>query len=399
MHRVLLVSGDADLIAHIKKSMDVGATVMSADPAVDNVIEVAEQFRPDGVLVDSDVRMGARTAFERFSAMREWFADLPMIVIGNEAGAQLILTAMRAGAQDFIDRDAAPDDIRTIVSRHLSVERARSPSSSRILTVLSVGAGEEDGDFALNTAVALASARPREGVLFVDLGLPASNSSISLGLDLSFRVKEAVNEMSRLDRALLDSALARCPRSGLYVLPLAVHGDTDTWSVNVHDLRALLEICQSLYDVVIVSCGPFSRQEELLHLPAEGALFFLPCNQRFTSIKGAAEMIRFVRQVRASEEEPILVVHEFAPGMAPDAAGIRSAVGAARAVELPVRWRELAESVNRGEPLALAPSSPYAQQLTRHLQALNLLPYGEDEEETVARPLKIWARKLLGVLP
>src|SRR5690606_40094411 len=119
----------------------------------------------------------------------------------------------------------------------------------------------EDGDFALNTAVALASARPREGVLFVDLGLPASNSSISLGLDLSFRVKEAVNEMSRLDRALLDSALARCPRSGLYVLPLAVHGDSE-WSVNVHDLRALLVICQSLYDVVIVSCGPLSRQEE-----------------------------------------------------------------------------------------------------------------------------------------
>ena len=398
MHRVLLISGDKDLIAHIKQSLETVATVMSVDPAVDNMVEVAEQFQPGGILVDSDVRLGARTAFERLSSMREWFADLPMIVIGNEAGAQLILTAMRAGAQDFIDRDAAADDIRTIVSRHLSAERARAASSSHLLTVLSVGAGEEDGDFALNMAVSIASARPRDGVLFVDLGLPASNTSISLGLDLVFRIKEAVKEMSRLDRALLDSALARCPRSGLYVLPLALHGDTDTWSVNVHDLRALLEICQSLYDVVIVSCGPFSRQEELLNLPSDGAVFFLPCNQRFTSIKGAAEMIRFVRQVRSNREEPVLVVHEFAPGMAPSAAGIRSAVGAVRALELPVRWRELAESVNRGEPLALVPSSPYAQQMTRHLQALNLLPY-RDEEEASVQPLKVWARKFLGVLP
>ncbi len=398
MHRVLLVSGSKELITHIKQSLEAEATVMSVDPAVDNMVEVAEQFQPDGVLVDSDVRLGARTAFERLSTMREWFDDLPMIVIGNEAGAQLILTAMRAGAQDFLDRDAAADDIRKVVARHISAGRARSVTSSHILTVLSVGAGEEDGDFALNMAVSIASSRPREGVLLVDLGLPASNTAISLGLDLSFRVKEAVKEMSRLARALLDSALARCPRSGLYVLPLALYGDTDTWSVNVHDLRALLEICQSLYDVVIVSCGPFSRQEELINLPPDDAPFFLPCNQRFTSIKGAAEMIRFVRHVRSGKQEPILVIHEFAPGMAPDAVGIRSAVGAVRAVELPVRWGELAESVNRGEPLGLVGSSPYAQQLTRHLQALNLLPF-HDGGETADQPLRAWARKLLGVLP
>ncbi|MEQ9314735.1 MAG: hypothetical protein RLN72_02725, partial [Henriciella sp.] len=84
--------------------------------------------------------------------------------------------------------------------------------------------------------------------------------------------------------------------------------------------------------------------------------------------------------------------------MAPDAVGIRSAVGAVRAVELPVRWSELAESVNRGEPLGLVGSSPYAQQLTRHLQALNLLPF-HDGGETADQPLRAWARKLLGVLP
>lgn len=398
MHRVLLISGDRQLIARLKQALDTTCTVMSADPAIDNAEEVAAQFQPEGVLVDSDVRMGARTAFERLSAVRSWFPDLPMIVVGNEAGAQLILTAMRAGAQDFVDRDAADDDVRAVVARHILVGRPRAAVASHILTVLSAGACEEDGDFAINLGVAIAAARPGDGVLLVDLALPASNAAISLGLDLSFRVKEAVKEMSRLDRALLDSALARCSRSGLYVLPLAVHGDADTWSVNVHDLRALLEICQSLYDVVIVSSGPFSRQEELLGLPGKGALFFIPCNQRFTSIKGAAEMFRFLGQVRTGEEEPVLVVHEFAPGMAPDSSGIRNAVGAMRAIDLPVRWRELAESVNRAEPLALASSSPYAQQLAQHLEYLNLVPQREQDDQTL-QPIKVWARKLLGALP
>lgn len=396
MHRLLLISGDAPLIDRIKSALEPVATIMCADPAIDNVKDVAEQFRPEGILVDSDVRMGAHTAFERLSTVREWFPDLPMIVIGNAAGAQLILIAMRAGAQDFLDRDASEEDVRAAVARHAGTGRLRSATSSRILTVLSAGATEEDGDFAVNLGAAIAAARPDEGVLLVDLALPASNAAISLGLDFSFRVKEAVKEMSRLDRALLDLALARCPRSGLYVMPLAVHGDTENWSVNVHDLRALLEICQSLYDVVIVSCGPFSRQEELLGLPGANALFFLPCNQRFTSIKGASEMLRLIRTVRPGEEEPVLVVHEFAPGMAPDAAGIRSAIGAGRAMELPLRWRQLAESINKGEPLALVASSPYAQELSRCLQDLNLVPRDGMED---ARPIKLWARKLLGVLP
>ncbi|MBX3495159.1 MAG: hypothetical protein KF769_02860 [Parvibaculum sp.] len=396
MHRLLLISGDTPLIDRIKSALEPVATIMCADPAIDNVKEVAGQFRPEGILVDSDVRMGAHTAFERLSTVREWFPDLPMIVIGNAAGAQLILIAMRAGAQDFLDRDASEEDVRAAVARYAGTGRLRGATSSHILTVLSAGATEEDGDFAVNLGAAVAAARPDEGVLLVDLALPASNAAISLGLEFSFRVKEAVKEMSRLDRALLDLALARCPRSGLYVMPLAVHGDTENWSVNVHDLRALLEICQSLYDVVIVSCGPFSRQEELLALPGANALFFLPCNQRFTSIKGASEMLRLIKTVRPGEEEPVLVVHEFAPGMAPDAAGIKGAIGAVRAMELPLRWRQLAESINKGEPLALAASTPYAQELMRCLQDLDLVP-GDGMEE--ARPIKLWARKLLGVLP
>lgn len=98
MNRVLLISGDMELITRVKRAMDTDATVMFADPAANNVVEIAEQFRPEGVLVDADVSMGARTVFERLSTLRGWFADIPMIVIGNEAGAQLILTAMRAGA-------------------------------------------------------------------------------------------------------------------------------------------------------------------------------------------------------------------------------------------------------------------------------------------------------------
>ncbi|MBX3445781.1 MAG: hypothetical protein KF765_03420 [Parvibaculaceae bacterium] len=397
MNRVLLISGDSALAARVKRALESDATVMVADPAAGNVVEIAEQFRPECVLADAEVHMGARTVFERLSTLRGWFSALPMIVIGNEMGAQLILTAMRAGAQDFIDRDASPDDFRNAVLQRIAESRFRPASISNLVMTLSAASSDGDDDFALNMAAMVAASRPREGVLFVDLALPASNTAIAFGIDLNFRVKEAVKEMARLDRALLDSALARCPRSGLYILPLALHGEPDGWAVDIHDLRALLEICRSLYDVVIVSCGPFSRQEEILSLPEEGALLFLPCNQRFTSIKAAAELLRLVRNVRGGRDEPVLVVHEFAASMAPTPAGIREAVGAARALELPVRWRDLADAINRGDPLALSAGSPYAREMSRHLQALNLIPY-QDEETRAPQGLKDLTRRIRAVL-
>jgi hypothetical protein len=65
MYRFLLISGDKNLTARIKLALESVSTIMSADPAIDNVEELAAQFRPEGILVDSDIRMGARTAFER----------------------------------------------------------------------------------------------------------------------------------------------------------------------------------------------------------------------------------------------------------------------------------------------------------------------------------------------
>ncbi|MGB6087847.1 hypothetical protein, partial [Parvibaculum sp.] len=128
-----------------------------------------------------------------------------------------------------------------------------------------------------------------------------------------------------------------------------------------------------------------------------GAPFFLPCTQRFTSIKAAAEMLRFVRNLRGGRDEPVLMIHEFAPGMAPDPVSIRNAVGAARALELPADWRELAESVNRGEPLALVPSSHYAREMSRHMQALNLTPRVEEDHGS-ATSLRNLTRRLRAVL-
>jgi pilus assembly protein CpaE len=399
MHRVLLISGEAALGEQVKRALESVATVMRADPMATNIVEAAKQFVPDAVIVDSDARTGAQTTYERLSTIRQWFDETPIVVVGNEMGAQLILTAMRAGAQDFVDRDASDRELKGVVLRHLGARAASGrPERGQMVCVMSPTPGDEARDLAVNIASSLAAARRGEGVILVDLSLPASDAGIALGLELPFRVGEAVKDIARLDRALLDGALARCPRSGLYVLPLSRYGDADGWAVDMQDLRALIQMLQSLYDVVVIDYGPFSRHEDLIGLPGSNAVFFLSCNQRFTSIKAAGELMRTVNAQRPSGIAPVLAVHEFAPALAPDFNDIKAALGPVHAVKLSARWAELADSVNRGVPLSLAGPSPYVDQLTGALAAMGLMP--ERGHAPVAeQPVRSWARKLMGIVP
>ena len=395
-YRVLLISGEGGLGEQLRRALASIATVMRTDPSTDAVQEVAAQFVPDCVIVDSDFRMGASTTFERLSTVRQWFPDLPYLVIGNEAGAQLILTAMRAGASDFIDRDAPEDEVLTTVQRHISASiRMRRESSARFVAVLSGGSGDEDRDLAVNLASLVADRRPQDGVLLVDLSLPASDAGIALNIDMPFLIKDAVREMSRLDRTLLDSALARCPRTGLYVLPLAVHGDPEEWFLDAQDLGAILEVLRSLYQVVVIAYGPFSRREDVLRLPGDDAEMIVPCNQRFSSVKAAAELIALLKTTRQSGSDPVLAVHEYSGTMVPQFEAVRQATNAQRAIRLHTSWETMTEALNSGVPLSVSGGSPYANELENYLTGLSLIE-GEQETRTSNQPLLAWATRLLG---
>jgi Flp pilus assembly CpaE family ATPase len=147
-------------------------------------------------------------------------------------------------------------------------------------------------------------------VLYIDLSLPASQAGVALGLELGFSVPDAIREIARLDRALLESAVAREPRSGLYVMPLAADFHSNGAVLEAAGFAALLQILRNIFDVIVIGYGPFSRQRALLEMAQPAAKFFVCCNQRFSSIRGAGELLHWFSENGFAA--PRIVVHEMA---------------------------------------------------------------------------------------
>jgi pilus assembly protein CpaE len=385
-HNLLFLSGDAKLIERLDAALSGDCAVMPLDPRGSDSEILAARFKPHAILVDAGAHTGAKTILERMAAIRAQFPALPMIAIGDEMSAQLILAAFRAGVDDFVDRDASDGEIRNAVTARLRGRDAGS-NAGVLVNILSSVPSDEDSDLALNIASLLAASARDRRVLLLDLSLPVTPARTALGLEFTFTLTAALRDVARLDRAFLDSALARSEDSGLYVLPLT-DDEADPPLPAPRDLTVLLQILGSLFDAVVVHWGPFSRQA--IRTGSLGGTIFVGCNQRFSSVRNAKSLLQGL-QAAEPAAEPILVVHQFDTGLVPSADDIVGATGARRSLVLRTSWNALALAHNRGRPLGLMPPSPYSDTLRGQLAELGLLT--QDARTNVTVKLLHWLNR------
>lgn len=366
---------------------------MTADPRSEDGQSLAKRFDPNGLIVDAGTHTGAKTVLESIAALHEQFPDLPLIVIGDELSAQLILSSFRAGANDFLDRESSDTELRDSILSRLrnSSAKAGHHASAILIDILSPSPSDEDFDFAVNAAGLIAVGDKERRVLLLDFSLPSSPARLALGLELNFAIPAAIREIARLDRTFLDSALARSVETGLYVLPLADEAATATGLPALRDVLVLLQMLRSLFDVVVIHWGAFSRQAALSGLTGEGRQVFLCSNQRFASIRNAKGLLAELESGNVPHVDPVIVIHELAPNATPAPDDIVRAIGGRKILVLRATTAALIHAQNSGRPLSLTGPSHYAAALREHLAAAGLLAPPQGDK---TRNLFDWLRKV-----
>lgn len=143
---------------------------------------------------------------------------LAVVVIGDGFDNELVIAAMRAGAKDFITAGLRSSEVSGLVRRITDRLPALPVRREQGRLILLVG-NQPDADAALVAAhLALRMQRADQRALLVDLGVPTAESLDVLGLEPSFVFSDAVRNLRRIDRSLIDSAFV-AHDSGLRVLP------------------------------------------------------------------------------------------------------------------------------------------------------------------------------------
>ncbi|MHC1480767.1 AAA family ATPase [Frateuria aurantia] len=194
---------------------------------------LARQLPPAAILLVKFAPDLVETATEACRFLSSRRPDIQLVAVGLGTEGSLVLAAMRAGAREYMDVGAPPEEIRhhlLQILRQPREEQSAGSSSpeprtrSNLILVIGTRAGTGCSTLAAHFA-ALAQQRRTAGrasddgrsVLLLDLGRPAGDAYLNLGLTGSFHYDDALRDVERLDATLVRAVMAQ-HASGLRVL-------------------------------------------------------------------------------------------------------------------------------------------------------------------------------------
>ena len=183
--------------------------------ANDPVIRRTQAFAPDVVLVDIAAD-GITSALRAVELLHQELPDAAVFAIGPMTQPQLIVSAMRAGVREYIERPTTTTDLLEAFVRLTATRRkpGRENSRGKVFTIVNAKGGSGATTVAVNLALALQSIH--HSTALIDLA-PLGHCALHLNLKPAFTVSDAITNLHRLDSSLLDSFMARHD-GGLQVL-------------------------------------------------------------------------------------------------------------------------------------------------------------------------------------
>ncbi|HEX7588513.1 MAG TPA: AAA family ATPase, partial [Anaerolineae bacterium] len=180
----------------------------------DSVLRQILDQRAEIVLVDIDPQNPQR-AIRAIELIHGAAGDVTIFAIGEMHQPTNIVSAMRAGAREFLDRGSNRESMIEAFTRYTaSLSRAqRSAGKARVFTFLNAKGGVGCTTTAVNTAVALEQAHGR--VVLVDLA-HIGHAALQLNLRPQFTVIDALQNLHRMDVSLLEGLMTHY-RNGLHL--------------------------------------------------------------------------------------------------------------------------------------------------------------------------------------
>jgi pilus assembly protein CpaE len=377
-----IISDDDAFKKHIGRMLRSGAIPVSL---------LDERLARDGTAADViivDIRGDASSAMAGIERQRAAAAGAGIFAVAAVAEPDLIVQAMRAGANEFFTWPP-PDEsfysaIRRTAARRESAQGARPSATTLVFFGARGGAGTTT--VAVNCGVEL-SRLSKKSTVIVDLKPGLGEVTLFLGVRQRYSLLDAIDNMHRLDREFLRELVVK-HKSGLEILA----GSDQFDRPGAQDGGAIEELFRILarqYEYIIVDAGSQVNSCTVAALYTADQMF-LVANPDVPSIRNAQRLLERVRQLGACGERVRFLLNRAAEPYPIPAKQIEAAVGHPIHHTFPSDYKTVSTALNSGVPLALTGNSDIASQFDSFTRRI-LDPASEPAPTTVGK------RSLLGI--
>lgn len=353
---VTLLTEERERLAVLQQRLEatqMGRTVFGhvgfpASPT-DPVLRQIQDVRAEIVLIDIDPG-NVQRAIQAIELIRENTVDLGIFAAGEMTDPTTIVSVMRAGAGEYLDRNASSQLILEALSRFASSRTKARPSSGRARVFAFVGAKGGAGVTTAAVNVASALQQLHGNVLLVDFAT-LGHTSLQLNARPTFGLVDALQNLHRLDSSLLEGLLTEC-KGGLQLL--AGPQQPVVLNPTSAELARLFDLLVSSFRYVVVDCS--NRMDQTARLLCDLSNAVLLVAQADVVSLWSATRVRAFLEEGATRDRVRLVLNRYKkiPGFSDE--DVEKATNSKLLWKLPNNHQAVAPAIDKGVPVVFQDS-------------------------------------------
>jgi pilus assembly protein CpaE len=319
-----------------------------------------DSSQTDVVIVDA--RADVHRAMAAVERVRLAAPGVAIFVVADHAQPDVILQAMRAGANEFLTWPPVQAAFSEAVARAAS-RRQSSGESRQATTLVFFGAkgGSGTTTLAVNCGVELARLSKRPTII-VDLNPGLGEVSLFLGMRSRFTLLDAMDNLHRLDGEFLRELVVK-HKSGLEIMAGSDHFERPG-AQDVAGLEEVLRLFARQYEYIVIDAGSQIGPCAVASFYTADSICFV-ANPDVPSVRNAQRLLERIGQLGSCRDRVRLLLNRAAEPYPIPPAQIEGALGHPIHHTFPSDYRTVSTALNSGVPVALSGTSAIAEQFDR----------------------------------
>jgi pilus assembly protein CpaE len=312
--------------------------------STDPILRRLHDEHPDVVVLDIPLSDTA-SALRAIEVLHQELPRTALFAVGSLTQPQIIVTAMRSGAREFLERPLTTNSLLEAFVRLTTTQKTAQRNSVRgkVFAVVNAKGGCGATTIAVNLALALQAAQGQTAL--ADLA-PLGHAALHLNLRPSFTIYDAIRNLHRLDSSLLESYTTR-HAGGLQLLAGA--SSPSEVQPSPAEFARLFDLLAAYFQVVVVDLS--TRMDVVTRLICDlSQTVLVVAGADVASLWSAARIQQFLGE-NNGRDRLRLVLNRFRKIAGFQENEVESASGLKLLWKIPNHYPAVSGAIDRGVPL------------------------------------------------